>query len=69
MDTPSDMMPSTMLLPLRVYRGTKGQLHSPEEWDEQKQEIQTLYIDENRTLEEVVAIMGRKGFRARYATE
>ncbi|CAJ2508282.1 Uu.00g094680.m01.CDS01 [Anthostomella pinea] len=42
----------------------RSQQHSTQVWESHKEEIRRLYIDENRPLKEVMAIMRQKGFRA-----
>lgn len=41
-----------------------SQQHSAQVWESHKAEIRRLYLDENRPLKEVMAIMRQKGFRA-----
>ncbi|KAI0139619.1 hypothetical protein F4776DRAFT_597132 [Hypoxylon sp. NC0597] len=41
-----------------------SQQHSAQVWESHKEEIRRLYLDENRPLKEVMAIMRQKGFRA-----
>ncbi|KAI0396838.1 hypothetical protein F5Y17DRAFT_464997 [Xylariaceae sp. FL0594] len=42
----------------------RSQQHSSQVWESHKDEIRRLYLDENRPLKEVMAIMRQKGFRA-----
>lgn len=41
-----------------------SQQHSAQVWETHKTEIRRLYLEENRPLKEVMAIMRQKGFRA-----
>ncbi|KAI0007102.1 hypothetical protein F4779DRAFT_523954 [Xylariaceae sp. FL0662B] len=41
-----------------------SQQHSSQEWESRKAEIRQLYLEENRPLKEVIAIMRQRGFRA-----
>ncbi|KAI0470981.1 hypothetical protein GGR56DRAFT_123870 [Xylariaceae sp. FL0804] len=42
----------------------RSQQHSPQVWETHKEEIRRLYLDENRPLKEVMAMMRQRGFRA-----
>ncbi|KAI1635720.1 hypothetical protein F4809DRAFT_428977 [Biscogniauxia mediterranea] len=42
----------------------RSQQHSAQVWETHKEEIRQLYLDENRPLKEVMAIMRQRGFRA-----
>ncbi|GAP92628.1 putative Clr5 domain protein [Rosellinia necatrix] len=42
----------------------RSQQHTAQVWESHKADIRRLYLDENRPLKEVMAIMRQKGFRA-----
>ncbi|KAI0967494.1 hypothetical protein F4678DRAFT_475198 [Xylaria arbuscula] len=42
----------------------RSQQHTSQVWESHKTEIRRLYLDENRPLKEVMAIMRQRGFRA-----
>ncbi|KAI1437471.1 hypothetical protein GGR50DRAFT_75431 [Xylaria sp. CBS 124048] len=42
----------------------RSQQHTAQVWESHKETIRKLYLDENRPLKEVMAIMRQKGFRA-----
>ncbi|KAJ8108080.1 hypothetical protein ONZ43_g6537 [Nemania bipapillata] len=42
----------------------RSQQHTAQVWESHKEEIRRLYLDENRPLKEVMAIMRQRGFRA-----
>ncbi|KAI1352567.1 hypothetical protein F5Y01DRAFT_91915 [Xylaria sp. FL0043] len=42
----------------------RSQQHTSQVWESHKDEIRRLYLDENRPLKEVMAIMRQRGFRA-----
>ncbi|KAI1180828.1 hypothetical protein F4777DRAFT_174268 [Nemania sp. FL0916] len=42
----------------------RSQQHTAQVWESHKEEIRRLYLDENRPLKEVMAVMRQKGFRA-----
>ncbi|KAI0400615.1 hypothetical protein F4802DRAFT_479085 [Xylaria palmicola] len=42
----------------------RSQQHTSQVWETHKEEIRRLYLDENRPLKEVMAVMRQRGFRA-----
>ncbi|KAI0119926.1 hypothetical protein GGR51DRAFT_1967 [Nemania sp. FL0031] len=42
----------------------RSQQHTAQVWESHKEDIRRLYLDENRPLKEVMAIMRQRGFRA-----